>query len=236
MMSYPDIPRVEILDLLPSNTIFDRCLDVGCGTGSTSAFLADQGFIAKSFGLDTDPAIETIASKRLTYFSCTSVQDAIGSIFEFSPDLVLLLDVLEHLSYPNLVLRDIVNATQDDCIYLISLPNISHYSVLFPLIVHDRFSYDPNGGILDSTHLRFYTYHSMLQLFSDCNLSVEHVICNLSQPKVLLPFKKLMSRLPRFCRRFFTTQYIFALRKITTTWRLAPLFNAQRWNVFALAI
>ncbi|QNI78248.1 S-adenosyl-L-methionine-dependent methyltransferase [Synechococcus sp. RS9909] len=212
-MSYPDVARTEILDLLPSSKVYQNCLDIGCGTGATSYLMLKKGIIDKSFGVDSDPDIAKIARKRLTYFKSSHAEDVIGLVRDYSPDLVLMLDVLEHMSDPKISLQEIAQNTTDSCVYVVSLPNVSHYTVLMPLLLKDHFYYDPMGGILDSTHLRFFTYSSMLDLFNECNLSVANYSFNSLIPRILMPISPVISRLPQFIRRFFVTQYIFLLRK-----------------------
>ena len=89
-MSYPDVARAEILNLIPSNCVYHTCLDIGCGTGSTSSYLSKRGVIHKSFGVDNDHSVASKACQRLTQFKCAEVEEFIGSIAEIAPDLILM--------------------------------------------------------------------------------------------------------------------------------------------------
>jgi len=81
-------------------------------------------------------------------------------------DLILCLDVLEHMLDPWRVVDRLV--TQHLAVggtLLVSLPNVRHYSVTLPLIFQGRWDYN-DAGILDRTHVRFFTPHSAVQLLA----------------------------------------------------------------------
>lgn len=70
-------------------------------------------------------------------------------------DYIVFADVLEHLVNPDEVLRRCKKILKNNGKILVSIPNISHNSVIIDLI-NDKFMYNPTG-ILDNTHLRFFT-------------------------------------------------------------------------------
>ncbi len=85
--------------------------------------------------------------------------------------MILCLDVLEHLIDPPGVLRRLCNLLTRDTAaqVIISLPNVAHLSVSLPLLLGRRFTYQ-DAGILDRTHLRFFTETSVLELLNDAGL------------------------------------------------------------------
>jgi SAM-dependent methyltransferase len=84
-----------------------------------------------------------------------------GSTF----DLVLCLDVLEHMVDPWQFLRRLGERLPTGALLIASLPNVRHYKVSLPLLLEGRFDYE-RAGVLDQTHLRFFTRRSVLRLFS----------------------------------------------------------------------
>lgn len=80
-------------------------------------------------------------------------------------DYIICADVLEHLREPLAVLRATKPLLKDDGSVLLSIPNIAHNSVIYGLL-HNQFEYTING-ILDQTHLRFFTYASAKRLCED---------------------------------------------------------------------
>ncbi|MCL2839573.1 MAG: class I SAM-dependent methyltransferase [Defluviitaleaceae bacterium] len=85
-------------------------------------------------------------------------------------DYILFADVLEHLYYPGDVLREAAKLLNPNGNMLISVPNIAHNSIIIDLL-QNKFEY-ARYGILDNTHIRFFTYDSLLKMISDAGLTV----------------------------------------------------------------
>ena len=81
---------------------------------------------------------------------------------------MILADVLEHLSDPDSTLDRVVSLQQPDCLILISVPNVANIWVRLNLLF-GHFEYSERG-ILDRTHLRFFTRSSFLRLLEQCDL------------------------------------------------------------------
>lgn len=77
-------------------------------------------------------------------------------------DYIVFADVLEHLSDPSRALNECRQVLKEDGEILISIPNIAHNSILVSLF-QDEFAYGETG-LLDKTHIHFFTYHSFLQM------------------------------------------------------------------------
>ncbi|MCI0351146.1 MAG: class I SAM-dependent methyltransferase, partial [Acidobacteriales bacterium] len=92
-----------------------------------------------------------------------------------SPDLLLFLDVLEHLPNPEKLLRHLTAKLAPGGTVIVSLPNIAHLSVSIPLLVWGRFNY-ADAGILDRTHLRFFVRESAVALMNGAGLRVDKII------------------------------------------------------------
>ena len=76
-------------------------------------------------------------------------------------DLLLMLDVLEHLRDPWAVLGKFIKMLKTDGTLCISIPNVANIGLIKNLVLHDRWQYS-NFGLLDVTHLRFFTRTSFL--------------------------------------------------------------------------
>lgn len=74
-------------------------------------------------------------------------------------DYIVILDVLEHLRNPECILKHVKNLLKEDGEILLSVPNIAHNSVLIDLF-NNKFQYT-KVGLLDDTHVRFFTYKSL---------------------------------------------------------------------------
>ncbi|MEO8594726.1 MAG: bifunctional glycosyltransferase/class I SAM-dependent methyltransferase [Candidatus Solibacter sp.] len=132
-----------------------RVLDVGCGEGFFAAELKKDGNVV--VGVDAlSTASETGALER--YFAADLDQpqpDLAQRAGERSFDRVLLLDILEHLIRPERLLSEVRPALKEGGMIVVSVPNVANITVRLALLL-GRFNYTERG-ILDRTHLHFYT-------------------------------------------------------------------------------
>ena len=125
-------------------------------------------------------------------------------------NLILVLDVLEHLVDPWKFLKMIKSRLSDRGTLIISVPNIRHYSVIKDLIFFGRWEYE-ESGILDSTHLRFFTKKSLLKMFNNEQLKNEVI---LNYPIDFRGKAKILNMLTlNFFSNFLTQTYFFKLEK-----------------------
>ncbi len=201
---YFSIGRVEILDLVP--VFSSRVLEIGCGSGQTLAILKKMERCRETVGIEVCVvAAETARNQVDTVFCLDAERDGMPpDIGRF--DLILLLDVLEHLIDPWQFLAQVREKyLQDGGRIIISLPNARHLSLVFPLLL-GRFDY-VESGVRDRTHLRFFTLSSALQMIRSAGLNVERYRPNGRHGAVL---KKILSLLTfGIASGFITYQYVF---------------------------
>jgi 2-polyprenyl-3-methyl-5-hydroxy-6-metoxy-1,4-benzoquinol methylase len=170
--NYFSAVRQEILDLVPAFS--KRVLEVGCGTGQTLEMLKAKNLCLETVGFELFSAAAEEACSRVDNVYCLDVErDRLpGNLEKF--DLILLLDVLEHLVDPWHVLKMLREEyLADEGKIIISLPNAQHFSLVLPLIF-GRFNYEERG-VLDKTHLRFFTRSSATDLLSSAFLKVDNL-------------------------------------------------------------
>ncbi len=148
-----------------------RILDVGCASGNLSGFLIrERG--CSVVGVERDPAAASAAAAkgldtRVLDLDTSSLAQALqGERF----DRIILADVLEHLLHPADVLRAAVGLLGPRGQVLVSIPNISHVDVILALL-HDKWEYR-ESGLLDRTHLRFFTEAGFRELAASAGLRV----------------------------------------------------------------
>ena len=95
-------------------------------------------------------------------------------------DCIVLLDVIEHLKYPKKLLQRLYELLKPEGKVLVSTPNIAHNSIIINLF-NNKFQYT-DLGILDSTHLKFFTYYSLCELFHD----IGYVIANKEYKQIIV--------------------------------------------------
>jgi methionine biosynthesis protein MetW len=134
-------------------------LDVGCAQGHLMTSARDAGWITTGIEFDeTDAKISQQFGLHVHHGSAEVKLKEIDEVF----DLVVIADVLEHLVDPKNVLELVRNRLKDDGKVIISLPNIAHLSVRMQLMFGQFTRTD--RGILDRTHLHFYTKKSIESL------------------------------------------------------------------------
>lgn len=101
-------------------------------------------------------------------------------------DVALLLDVLEHTPDPDAFLRDAVARVRPGGLVLVSVPNVAHWSMRAMLLAGE-FRY-ASRGILDRTHMRFFTRRSLRELVAGAGLAVEAEAGSIAPVELAVPF------------------------------------------------
>lgn len=181
--------RQEILDLVPAAA--KVVIDVGCAAGILGAALKRQRPGVQVRGVEISPESAARAREVLDDVYCGSAEDELPGIWP-KPDCVVFADVLEHLPDPWQVLRRYREILGVGGTVVVSVPNIGHRSVVEGLL-RGRFDY-ADAGILDRTHLRFFTRASATELLESCGFRVGRVLCN-ADPPVEAAWLKAANRL-----------------------------------------
>jgi len=145
-----------------------RVLDVGCGTGALTKILADSCQV-EIVGVEPDRArAERAIARGLTVHAGFLTSDLGREIGTF--DIALFADVLEHLPNPQSLLLAARDFLRAGGAVIVSVPNVAHWSVRAE-IVRGRFRYQPLG-IMDATHLRWFTAESIKSLVASAGFKV----------------------------------------------------------------
>lgn len=160
-----------VLDLVGKNK---NVLEVGCGSGHmTKVLTQEQACQITAVELDTNMAQRATPFCKKIYtgsIESTDIQDRIR--WEF--DVILFIDVLEHLIKPGRVLQVAQNWLKPNGHIIVSLPNIAFVKIRLQLLF-GRFEY-ADSGILDKTHLHFYTIKSAKELLASNGYLVRQMI------------------------------------------------------------
>jgi 2-polyprenyl-3-methyl-5-hydroxy-6-metoxy-1,4-benzoquinol methylase len=159
-----------------------KSLDVGSGSGMMGQFLKDLG-IKKNFAIEIDAQAREYGSS--IYAKCVSSIDELG---EDQFDLILLMDILEHLIEPQNYLSEVVKLLKTGGTVIISVPNITHWSIRLS-ILFGSFKYTERG-ILDKTHLHFFTRQHLKNMVLAINtLEINCLTASISPVELLIPKK-----------------------------------------------
>lgn len=161
-IGYYGTHRTEMLRYIPAKA--QRILEVGCGVGNFCLQLKRNH--CEVWGLEINSEAAEEASKVCDRVLVGSFEDQ----FQFLPnhyfDCVVFNDVLEHLYDPWTTIAQVKHLLKNDGVLVSSIPNFRYIGNLITEILIDKnFEYKPEGGILDDTHLRFFTSKSILNMF-----------------------------------------------------------------------
>lgn len=167
-----DIARSELVAFIPSGA--RRLLDVGCGVGKYGEEAGARRPELELWAIEPDPAHADVASRHFHTLVHGFFPQAATQVPRGHFDVVTFNDVLEHLVEPGEALEATkALLTHDGCV-VASIPNVRHRSVVWPLLRHGTWDYEPTG-LLDYTHLRFFTRSSMVRLFEERGWRVDSV-------------------------------------------------------------
>jgi SAM-dependent methyltransferase len=170
---YHENPRDEIVSFIdePPGVV----LDVGCGGGATGKLIKEKFPGTRVIGIEHNPEAAQYARQFLDDVICGGIEeiDLARHVDGVRVETVLLLDVLEHLYDPWRALVHVRSWLKAGTRVLASVPNIRNLLTLDDLAA-GRWEYGPNG-VLDITHVRFFTRDSLQRLFEETGYAVEHM-------------------------------------------------------------
>lgn len=200
--------HLYLLDQIkPGSTV----LELGPASGYMTKVLAQKNCIVDAIELNPLDAEKAAESCRRMIVG--SLED--DAIFSHVPDeayeVVLIADVLEHLRMPEKTLRQVRPKMARHGIALVSLPNIAYWTMRLALL-RGRFEYT-DTGLMDRTHLRFFTLKTATEMFVNAGFRVAHMEV---MPPSIPRFGKLKEWIKRKWPGLFSFNFIFHLRRDET--------------------
>jgi len=154
--------REDMLKYVPPGT--KTSLEFGCGYGGFSALVKDK-FDAETWAVEINEEAAQEAEKILDKVINNDAAKSLDDIPENYFDCIILFDILEHLLDPSALLSALKNKLSNKGVIVASIPNIRYYRTFFELVIHGNWDYKDHG-ILDRTHLRFFTYKSIVKMLN----------------------------------------------------------------------
>lgn len=162
MGSYYSADRSDVLAFLSPHGQFRTALDIGCASGQLGNLLLETKVTELCDGIEPYFEAADQASTKLRKVWHLDLDTALDQVPWQEYDLLVMADVLEHLRDPWEVLTELHRRAKPGACLMVSVPNIRHKSVVFPLLFQGRFDYT-DAGIMDRTHLHFFTRSSLRQ-------------------------------------------------------------------------
>ena len=154
-----------------SNNRLLKILDVGCSEGYLGGYLKNLGHTV--LGVEMNPKAAQKANLVLDSVYNGSIGDYFNHHHDEKFDVILFGDVLEHIADPSQILEICHNHLSRDSFIIASLPNVAHAAIR-AMLLEGRWEY-ADLGILDRTHLRFFTNDSARALFEDAEYEVKDI-------------------------------------------------------------
>lgn len=183
----PSPTQQEILKIVGQNKFI---LEIG----------SSAGYMTKAF-LDNDCTVDVVETnkeavakvpKKVRAIFNQSIED--GTIYKLlnsDYQFIIMADVLEHLVSPSLVLKKLLKVAHTNTKLLISLPNIACWPMRKQLFFRGDFEYQ-DSGLLDKTHLHFYTFNTISKILSKNGWKVDKIIGTITR----LPFEETINKIP----------------------------------------
>ncbi|WP_077609468.1 class I SAM-dependent methyltransferase [Clostridium sp. Marseille-P2415] len=211
-LNYSLFSRPDILALVtdPKETPL-RALDVGCACGASLLSMKNKYPSAELHGIELDPGSWKISS-LLFPVTQGNVEENLDYPEGFF-DYIIFGDVLEHLHQPESVLVNMKRYLKPGGAILASIPNVMHISVISDLL--NGFWTYQESGILDRTHLRFFTKTEITRMFSRAGYEIEDM--GVTRVWISPEQQKMIDQLCSFTKSqpdaFTTYQYLVKARK-----------------------
>ena len=157
-----------MLNHIPHNVT--KVLDVGCGTGALGLSIKSKlGTHIEVVGIELDNKAGNIAKNKIDNVIIGNVENIDIPYDDNYFDCIIYADILEHLINPWELLTKHKSKLADQGSIIASIPNIAHYKII-KMLKSGMWKYE-NAGIMDKTHLRFFTKNTMFQMFVESGLT-----------------------------------------------------------------
>lgn len=165
---YYSTARDEMLRFIPKGT---KCvLEIGCGEGVFGIAVKKMSG-AEVWGVEINKDVASTAKGKLDNVLAGDVSILMPDLPDSKFDCIVFNDVLEHLADPRAVLAAARKKLCPGGVVVCSLPNVRYFPVLRQLLINKQWRY-VDWGVLDRTHLRFFTEKSILTTFEELGYNV----------------------------------------------------------------
>jgi len=169
--TYYSNDRHEMSGFIPHTA--SRVLDVGCGAGNFGKYLKKYRNL-EVWGVEYSNEAARFAANKLDKVINADINEAISALPRNYFDCIVFNDVLEHLVDPYTVLVNTKQLLSKNGVVVASIPNVRHIGVLRELLFLKDWKYK-DSGVLDRTHLRFFTKRSIIRMFADAGFVCEKI-------------------------------------------------------------
>lgn len=167
--SYYNGKRSELTQYLPDIDLHTKILEVGCGAGG---FRENISISCEYWGVELSPEASVIAKSKMNQVITGKFQDVYDLLPDNYFDCVICADVIEHMDDTDWFLQAIKNKMAKNGVLVGSIPNVRYIDNLYRVLFKKDWYY-LSVGILDNTHLRFFTQKSLNRTLIKNNYEIQ---------------------------------------------------------------
>lgn len=168
-----DIYNQQLYNLIPNG--LRSIIEIGSGSGVLAKAIKLRSPATEYIGVEIDSEYSELSSRFCDKVLIDNIEDPTPALIPLiqHTSAIIFSDVLEHLYDPWKTLKFIRDNISSNCSIYASIPNIQHWSIIFGLI-SGNFNYS-ESGLLDKTHLRFFTKSTIQSLFDKSGFEVKSI-------------------------------------------------------------
>jgi SAM-dependent methyltransferase len=167
-----------------------RVLELGCASGQTLSLMRERG-AEHTVGIEYSPEAAAIAEARgVGRIIVGDVEHMDLDLEPASFDLLIAGHVLEHLADPWEILKKLRTFVKPGGQFVCALPNVRHYSIVLPLVIHGKWEYQ-SSGVMDWTHLRFFSRDTALTMVREAGFEAERIVPEFGRKSQIANFMTL---------------------------------------------
>jgi len=167
---YFEYNRKEILSLIPQK--YYRVLEIGCGVGNFRNNFTNE---CEYWGIEPVVDVANEANKHLNKVLVGTYEDTFDDLPNDYFDLIICNDVIEHMVNPDNFFQSIKLKMTSEAYIIGSIPNVRYLENIINLMIKKDWEY-VDAGILDRTHLRFFTENSLKKTIIKQGYKIEKFI------------------------------------------------------------
>jgi len=168
-LAYFDMMRLEMVQFLPNE--YSKILEIGCNVGNFRQFCSKS---CEYWGVEPFEKAAEIAKTKLDKVLVGLYNEVENQIPDDYFDLIIANDVIEHIEQSWDFLQSLKKKMTENASLVLSTPNVRYYGNLKELLYEKDWRYK-DSGILDITHLRFFTEKSMIRLLNENGFEIEKI-------------------------------------------------------------
>lgn len=166
--AYYENVREDMLKYIPPTV--KRILEVGCGKGNFSKLIHEK-YDIECWGIELEQNAAEQAAKVMHKVINADITNSLNEIPDSHFDCIILNDIIEHLVDPYSLLKNLKSKLTLEGVLVLSIPNVRYWRNVMRLSLFGEWNYT-DYGILDSTHLRFFTYKSLKTMFPELGFEI----------------------------------------------------------------